>query len=76
MDTGYVWRQTKTWEKNLTLARFPNAVTSDGTVVTKPDELVEAEMIINLCQWFHCTPEVAEKWMFGNPALACVQPRT
>ncbi len=29
---------------------------SDGTIVTKPHALANADLIINLCERFHCLP--------------------
>ena len=43
--------------KRLSLWRdFPNAVDRDGNTVRKPSELAEAEMILGLCERFHCLP--------------------
>jgi hypothetical protein len=34
----------------------PGGVDPDGDLVAKPGELIEAEIIIDLCERFHCLP--------------------
>jgi hypothetical protein len=59
-------RSAEPFARDLTIWRdFAGGTTTSGGSIVKPGELAEAELVLGLCDRFHCIPEVAEEMDAG-----------